>query len=348
MTDKVSIIIPIYNVEAFVGKCIESVILQTYENIEIILVIDGSVDNSLYICEEYAKKDMRIKIIQKENGGLSSARNLGIDIATGTYIFFLDGDDWIEKNCIEYCIENKNNSEIVIFSFIREYRNKSKSIHLFESECIEFTGTELTNLVRRMVGPITSEMRNPHRIEDMNPVWNKLYLHELIKNIRYTDTQIIGTEDLWFNLQVFNKASKIIYLDKSLYHYRKYNEFSLTRKYNDKLFPRWKNLYLYIDKYIDKNWNSQSVYKKALSNRIIINLLALVRNIASSELTLGQKVNELKELLNDEIYKLVFSEFEFGYLPVHWRIFYKACRDKNIFLIYLIIKIAEAMKKNVK
>ena len=101
---KVSIIVPIYNVEKYLSKCIESILSQTYKNIEIILVDDGSPDNSPQICDEYAKKDDRIIVIHKANGGVSSARNAGIDIATGKYIGFVDPDDYIENNMYELMV----------------------------------------------------------------------------------------------------------------------------------------------------------------------------------------------------------------------------------------------------
>ena len=98
----ITIIIPVYNIEKYLRKCIESVIEQTYKNIEIILVDDGSMDNSGEICDQYKEKDSRILVIHKRNGGLSDARNSAIDIAKGKYLFFLDGDDYIEKDSIEY------------------------------------------------------------------------------------------------------------------------------------------------------------------------------------------------------------------------------------------------------
>ena len=101
MNELVSIIVPVYNVEKYIKKCVDSLITQTYSNLEIILVNDGSPDNSGKICDEYAQSDSRIKVIHKANGGLSDARNTGIDIAEGQYIFFLDSDDWIDCQCIE-------------------------------------------------------------------------------------------------------------------------------------------------------------------------------------------------------------------------------------------------------
>lgn len=115
MLDKVSIVIPVYNVEVYLKECIESVLQQSYTNLEIILVDDGATDSSGKICDEYKDKDNRVIVIHKENGGLSSARNSGLAIATGEFVYFLDSDDYIEKNAIEVLVENMrtNNSEVV-------------------------------------------------------------------------------------------------------------------------------------------------------------------------------------------------------------------------------------------
>ena len=122
----ISIIVPIYNVEKYLKKCIDSIINQTYKNLEIILVDDGSPDNCGKICDEYAKKDNRIKVIHKENGGVSSARNVGVENATGEYIGFVDSDDYIEKDMYEVLINNlkKENADISIISNYEVYKNK--------------------------------------------------------------------------------------------------------------------------------------------------------------------------------------------------------------------------------
>ena len=131
MTDLVSVIVPIYKVEKYLGKCVDSIINQTYKNLEIILVDDGSPDNSGKICDEYAKKDNRIKVIHKENGGLSSARNAGLDVATGEFIAFVDSDDRIHLDFVEklYRAIKEENADIAscyVESFIKKLLLKAR------------------------------------------------------------------------------------------------------------------------------------------------------------------------------------------------------------------------------
>ena len=126
--DLISIIVPVYNVEKYIHECVDSIINQTYKNIEIILVDDGSPDNCGKICDEYAKKDNRIKVIHKPNGGLSDARNHGIDVANGEWLMFIDSDDWIEPNMAEKLLHSALNnkadlaiSSVILFDEEKEY-----------------------------------------------------------------------------------------------------------------------------------------------------------------------------------------------------------------------------------
>ena len=121
---KISVVVPIYNVEEYLKKCIESIVEQTYKNLEIILVDDGSIDNSLNICRQYQKKDARIHIIHKENGGLVAARKTGIEAATGDYIAFVDGDDWIEENAFEMITKESNFEDVLMFGLQEDYGYK--------------------------------------------------------------------------------------------------------------------------------------------------------------------------------------------------------------------------------
>ena len=132
MNELISIIIPIYNVEKYLHCCINSVIRQTYKNLEIILIDDGSPDNCGKICDEYAKKDNRIKVIHKENGGLSSARNAGLDIAKGEYISFVDSDDYVAENFIEklYKLCKENDADIAECDFYRIKANEKSMLYV--------------------------------------------------------------------------------------------------------------------------------------------------------------------------------------------------------------------------
>lgn len=177
---KVSIIIPVYGVEKYISQCLESVINQSYENIEIIVVNDGTKDNSMKIVEEYLL-DERIKIINKENGGLASARNRGIEEATGEYIYFLDSDDWIEVNTIEVLVEESNNLDIIysnFWYFDEKNQKKRKNKEKIKSN-MSMTGEYL-------LGYSTEIM-----------VWNKIYKKSFLeeKQLRFLEGIIHEDEE---------------------------------------------------------------------------------------------------------------------------------------------------------
>ena len=216
MKPLISVIIPVYNVEKYIKRCLDSVINQTYENLEIILVDDGTPDNSGVICDEYAKKDERIKVIHKENGGLSSARNAGLDIAKGEYISFIDSDDYISDNFIERLYENlsENGAEIAQCGFKRTAKDSEEKDSVSESVKI-YSGVE-------MLGHIHDE-----KGAETVVVWNKLYKAELFCDVRFPVGKI--HEDEATTYKIFYKVKKVAMFDDKNYFYF-FNENSITNK----------------------------------------------------------------------------------------------------------------------
>lgn len=217
---KVSIIVPIYKSEKYIEKLIQSVINQTYKNIELILVDDESPDNSGKICDEYAKKDNRIVVIHKKNGGCSEARNTGLEHVTGDYLTFIDGDDWIESDCIEYFVSlmEKNDCQMAmsdcLFTTRDRKQNAKDNIRVWDSEralcCIFYVET-----------PVAA--------------WNKMYKTDIIKknNIKF-EISWFG-EGLYFSSMGAQYSDRIVIGHKKVYDYRKNNPNSGTtvRKVQD-------------------------------------------------------------------------------------------------------------------
>lgn len=202
----ISVIVPIYKVEKYLSKCIESIIAQEYSNIEIILVDDGSPDNCGKICDDFATKDTRIKVIHKENGGLSSARNAGIDIATGEYLGFVDSDDSIEpfmyKKLISSIIENKTKLAVCAVNYVFENGKILTKSNLGENCTFDF--------YQAMI-----EM-NSHRIFDMG-AWSKLYHRDLFFDLRFPEGKL--SEDYYIMYKIFDRAQKISYVSTPCYNY---------------------------------------------------------------------------------------------------------------------------------
>lgn len=246
----ISIIVPIYNVEKYLKKCIESIINQTYKNIEIILVDDGSPDNCGIICDEYSQKDKRIIVIHKENGGLSDARNKGIDIAKGDYLTFIDSDDFVNIDYIEklYNSIKLNNTKLAQCGISKVNENNEIIEKLNYDENYIKTSHEILN-----------ELYGKHLIENV-VVWNKMYAKELFKNIRFPVGKIHEDEFTTYKLIYYSKNVAIV--SDSLYNYRQNNASIMGRKFNIKRLNLLEALEQRIQFFWDKN--EKDLYEKSV------------------------------------------------------------------------------------
>lgn len=209
---KISVIVPVFNLEGYIGKCIESIISQTYGNLEIILVDDFSMDNSFCVCQEYANIDSRIKLIRNdENMGVSYSRNRAINIATGDYVFMVDGDDWIDVNCIEIMLEaiEQNEADICVCGYVREHENSNSS------ECLKIVNEKKIEKCRNILNYAMQKER-----PFVGYIWAKMYRLDIIKaiNLRF-DTKISLCEDSIFNYKYLDCAKKCVVIEECLYHY---------------------------------------------------------------------------------------------------------------------------------
>ena len=218
INDKISIIVPIYNVEKYLKYCLESILIQSYKNLEIILVNDGSTDNCGKICDEYQLKDSRIKVIHKTNAGLADARNTGLKIATGNYISFLDSDDYIYPTFYEelYKLLQKNDADIAECDFMRinvENIDKCKEIIDIENEKNTIFEVSTTNIesLKLLYGP----RLKPYLKKVV--VWNKLYKKSILDNIEFPVGKL--HEDEYTTFKILYKAKKVVSTNRILHGY---------------------------------------------------------------------------------------------------------------------------------
>lgn len=218
----VSIIVPVYKAEKYIHQCIDSLLAQTYRNIEVILVDDGSPDHCGKICDEYAAKDSRVKVIHQQNGGVSVARQTGIDHATGEYSIHADPDDWVELNMIEELVAKAvaDNADMVICDFYRE----SKSEKTYDCQN---PGDDLS--ASAVLRKILSQQLHGSCL-------NKLVNRSRIEGIGFTPEDLCILEDELYNIRILARKIKVSYLPKALYHYRIDNEDSLCNTISDKSF----------------------------------------------------------------------------------------------------------------
>jgi len=220
---KISIIIPVYNVELYLRQCIQSVIEQSYTNIEVILVNDGSPDNCGAICDEYANKDNRLTVIHKKNEGVSGARNIGLDIATGEFIYFIDSDDWLDPDTIEVSYKNliNNNADISCCTYYIAYVNSTITPY-----------NNGTTLLLSRQEAVKEALAN-QKIKTF--LCGKLYKRHLFNNLR-CPIDMIYCEDSFIIIKIFSQAEKIVLHTTPKYYYRQRKSSVVYGTYTVKYF----------------------------------------------------------------------------------------------------------------
>lgn len=347
MDSLISIIVPVYNTENYLEKCLYSLVNQTYKNIEIIIIDDGSPDNSMNIIQKFVLADNRVKVISQKNQGLSGARNTGMNNANGDYIMFIDSDDWIEIDTCEKAINasEKYNADVVFWSYIKEFSDSQKDNYLFDKTEIIWSEKNINQLSRRMVGLVGDELANPQSIDNLVTAWGKLYKKSVIGDVRFTDTKIIGTEDALFNIEVFLGINSAVYIPDLLSHYRKDNESSLTHNYKKKLVSRWREMYSRIKFLLDRNDMSREYYD-ALKNRICFGLIGLGINLAEDKkMSFKEKKKEIYNILSMKHYQIALKDLDFSYLPIQWKVFFKLAKNNNTLLLLWLLEIMDYLRK---
>lgn len=234
---EVSVVINMYNSEKYLRKCIDSVLAQTFTDFELILVNDGSKDHSLDICKEYAEKDKRIRIVDKENGGLADARNAGLDAAKGKYLEFIDADDWIEPDLLEKCVTklHETDADIVIFDIYQYFVATGKKevlSHPYDQN------------------QVYSLSDHPEMITKMkNAAWNKIYRVSLFRENQIRYPWGYNYEDLGTTYRLLARADKIAFVNEPLYDYLQDRPGNLTHLFNMSVYCVLDMIKLTIDDY---------------------------------------------------------------------------------------------------
>mgnify|MGYP003292456846 CR=1 FL=1 len=329
---KVSIILPVYNCVTYLPVCLDSIISQTYHNIEIICINDGSTDGSDNVLNEYSLKDKRLVIVHQENSGVSEARNKALKIVTGEYVMFVDSDDWIDSDTVEKVLQYSicNNLDICSFSYISEYETIHSKKSLYnESKVFDFNATQA--IARRIIGPIDKELRLPLMLDSYGTIWGKMYKYSIINGLKFESLKIIGSaEDSLFNMFAYRKAQKTGYLHNFFYHYRKTNIGSETKKFRPWLKDRWKIQYKII-----RNAFPDEESQIALKNRIAINHYGLTANLIMSDIP--RKM--IRDVYNDSIFKDARLSLQTKQMSLIWRIFFNLIKHESITLVIIYHKL---------
>lgn len=268
---KISIIVPVYNAEEYLDKCINTILMQTEKDLELILVDDGSDDNSLKICEKYKEKDTRVKTISYGNEGVSAARNHGMEIAEGKYIGFVDSDDWIDYQMYERLLDEalRTNADVVMCdatTVFSDGRTQADTITQLPASRIIEKSDFTPSLLAEMAG---SACRCIYK--------NNRYCKSKKSSGFYFPTGVKFSEDRIFNIYAFGYASRISYLKESYYN-RFVNEKSTVNKFHEDYFEACKKAALEIDKALKAVWNNQEEYRSAYYKQFVNGALMAVCN----------------------------------------------------------------------
>ncbi len=327
----VSVVVPIYNVEKYLNRCIESIVNQTYKNLEIILVDDGSTDNSSLICDEWCTKEERISVIHKENEGAGMARNSGINKAVGEYIFFFDSDDYIDCNTVEKCIDNAilNKSDVVVFGRKEVLENGSEKIVEFFPKEKKFYGDEIYN-------KLLPEMFS-HKCGFGLSCCSKMFKLSVINDnkVRFKSEREILSEDSYFLLELFHKIKTVSILPEYFYYYcERFSSFSHTytkdkQKNNDVFLSK-------CIKYVKENNLNKKIIPHIIA-RYHTYSISVMKEILTANLTENEKREKLFNIFNSHFFRNTLKYVAFKNENIRIQIFLISIKFRLYFLSLYIL-----------
>lgn len=342
----VSVVIPVYNVEKYLDRCITSVINQTYKNLEIILVDDGSPDTCPQMCDEWEKRDARIKVVHKQNAGLGFARNTGIENASGEYICFFDSDDYIAVDTIKTLYENakSNDADTVCFGY-----NRLSKTGKLEKTCIPqplkyvYEGNEvrdffLPDLISTDTGNFTNLWMS---------VCGTFFSMDLIHRSKWrlvSEREIIS-EDVYSLLRLYKYVKKVVIVPRAFYFYCT-NETSLTNTYKVDRFERLKKFYdACIDACDELDYNNDA--RKRLGWPLISNTIGAMKMVTAAELDEKVKIEEIKRIVCDQELQKVVHSLSAKNRKCSKRFFVFLIKNRMWMCCYFLLKIKVSSEKKV-
>jgi glycosyltransferase involved in cell wall biosynthesis len=301
-----SIILPVYNVEAYLDRCVQSILSQDFNDYEIIMVDDGSTDSSPVLCDLYQETYKNVRVIHKANGGLAIARNTGIDLAHGKYISFIDSDDWVDYDMygeIFKLIEENNKPDIIKYGYIRHYLDEKPRKYSTNAIPGYYYRIQMEKYIfQEMIGPeyFSATLERAFILSACMHVYDKTLIEK--NNLRFVSERKVGSEDWLFNIQVYLCANSLAATDNCWYHYDT-REGSLTQRHVAKFYERRKCLFLYMKEEIHNKG-----FEEALAKRMSVFYLRMVyydciTNECRRDVNKKAAIKSIKGYLNDPLFQ---------------------------------------------
>lgn len=335
---KISIIVPVYNNEKYIDKCIKSIINQKYTDWELILINDGSKDKSKDICERYANSDERIILVNSKNEGPSVARNKGLELATGEYCMFIDGDDYIEQDTLSVLNKEieKDDYQIIFYGNYNDIFVDNEYVECGENRCKEYQFNNNEEFKKIYIDLFNKFL--------LNQVWNKLYKKSFIDEIGTRFPKGMSySEDLIFNIKLYKNLQKGKIVNKSLYHYVNHKEGSLCSTFNVNKFNYIKYAYIKLKEETSGWYDELSDY---LNNTFIKNINIYINSLYDSSCSLkySQKKDIVEDIINDDVVQKSVSSSNI--IGIRNKITAFILKNKLTKIALLMGKTTRAIRKN--
>lgn len=343
---KISIIVPCYGVERYLDECMDTLVNQTFRDIEIIMVDDLSPDRVPEMCDNWAKLDPRIKVIhKKENEGLGYARNTGLEVATGEYVAFIDSDDYVDLKMFEklYLYAMEHNLDACYCNYINDNNGHMMPSREMTTSFVKENHDEVIDFLLDMIGPMPEY---PTDVKHVISVWHAIYSNRIIHNniIRFESERENASEDFPFNIDFLSKCNRIGYIPYVGYYYR-YNPISLSRGYTHRKFLCYKHLLTEIGERLEKICPRERYllhYQRCLYYyfRTIIKYEA-IKNID------GKKFLNINKRCNDELIQDVLKTYPFMRMPLKHKVFFYCMKHKITIALYAMCILENKIRKNI-
>lgn len=287
----ISIIVPIYQAKSYLEKCVDSILSQTYKEIELLLIDDGSTDGSSEICDDYAKNNVNVKAIHQQNAGVSFARNKGVSNASGDWVMFIDADDYVSSTLCEDLIKHADEkTDVIISGFVEDFGNKQQTIKVADTVCCSHND-------------LKQNFDSYHRLLLLNSPFAKLYKRDLLQNIKF-NTNISMGEDFLFNLECFEHARNIKFIPSADYYYNLTNADSATKKYKEEYFNCYIKCYEEGKKF---KYGEVKFTNDSLDESFCSNCLYFIQSIIYNVRSGNEKRLRIKDVLDNSYFRIVCS-----------------------------------------
>ena len=335
----VTIVVPIYKVEKYLDRCLNSIVNQTYRNLEIILVDDGSPDNCPKICDEWEKRDNRIKVIHKQNAGLGMARNTGIDNATGKYICFFDSDDYIALNTIEKAYDSieKYGADIVTFGMYSvDASGKIVSADIPQTDKDIYCDEEIRKFV--LPNMLGADPKTGKRLGFNMSSSGRMYLMELINkhNWRFVSERQYISEDFYSLLELYQYVRRVSVIHEAFYYYC-YNDTSLTHSFNPQRFEKVCICHQGMTE-VYKKCDYPEEVKVCLDSQFLGSVIGTMKLLVSSDMIGKTKWKEIKSIVMSQYLQDVLSKMNIANETFFRKVIIFALKRKQAMLTYILVK----------